>query len=270
MMTAMETVPDATQSATPKAARQADYDLLTFYRENYFITGFTEQTQVKFQFSAKYDLWPNEGQHAVYFAYTQLSLWNLYDLSSPFAETNYAPELFYIYFHHPGRYEPPPGCAFFHERGGYEHVSNGEAGARSRGWNLIYAESRFACYGAEHNFGLATLKAWFPFDKGDNPNIADYLGYGELQLAYGDEGGNRWYGDYGISAALRKGTVTFWSGSLEVDVKFRPQVFRYSRFTPWLYAQFFTGYGQTLLTYNVTTTSFRVGIAFSDRITREE
>jgi len=189
MTTTAAAVPDATPSATPKAARKADYGLLTFYRENYFIFGFTEQTQVKFQFSAKYDLWPNEGQNAVYFAFTQLSLWDLYDQSSPFRETNYAPELFYIYFHHPGRYDPPPGCAFFHERGGYEHVSNGVAGPRSRGWNNFYAESRFACYGAAHDFGLATLKAWFPFDKGDNPDIADFIGYGELQLTYGDEGG---------------------------------------------------------------------------------
>ena len=46
-------------------------DLLTFYKDNYFLTGFTSAQEVKFQFSAKFDVWPNRSAHAVYFAFSQ-------------------------------------------------------------------------------------------------------------------------------------------------------------------------------------------------------
>jgi phospholipase A1 len=245
--------------------------LLSFHQDNYFITGFTESTQVKFQFSVKYDLWPNAGQNAMYFAFTQLSLWDIYDSSSPFLENNYSPEFFYIYFHHPGRYYPPPGCSFFHEQLGYQHQSNGEPKPLSRGWDRIYGESRFACYAEKRFYGLATLKVWAPpFGKGDNPDIVKFLGYGVLSLSQGIEANDSWYGDYDVTVSMRKGTGAIGYGSIEIDGKWRPRFFSYSRFTPFLYVQFFTGYGETLLTYNVALTAFRVGFAFSDRSTREQ
>ena len=63
--------PVASSAATPGTSAP-EFDLLTFHRENYFITGFTGATEVKFQFSAKYDLWPNWGQHGIYFAFTEI------------------------------------------------------------------------------------------------------------------------------------------------------------------------------------------------------
>jgi hypothetical protein len=48
---------------TPKSA-VPELDLLTFYKDNYILAGFTYATEVKFQFSAKFDLWPNSGPHA--------------------------------------------------------------------------------------------------------------------------------------------------------------------------------------------------------------
>jgi phospholipase A1 len=254
-----------------RAAPPETQDLLSFHRDNYFITGFTKSTQVKFQFSVKYDLWPNDGQHGVYFAFTEMSLWNIYDPSSPFLENNFNPEFFYIYYHHPGRYYPPPGCAFFHERLGYEHQSNGEAEPLSRGWDRIFGETRFACYAQERFYGLATLNVWAPpFGKSDNPDIVNFLGYGVLSLSQGIEANTAWYGDYDVTLSLRKGTGGIQYGSLEINGRWRPHFFTYSRFTPFLYVQFFTGYGQTLLTYNVDTTSFRIGLGFSDQSTRTQ
>ncbi|HEU4536217.1 MAG TPA: phospholipase A, partial [Polyangiaceae bacterium] len=119
-------------------------DLLTLHEDNYFLTGFTKETQVKFQFSFKYELWPNEGPHALQLAYTQRSVWALYDESSPFVETNYGPELFYTFYHRAGR-EGAPGCGFFLERAGLQHESNGQSPPLSRGWNRLYAETRFGC-----------------------------------------------------------------------------------------------------------------------------
>ena len=102
--------PGGAAAATVSSAlppRKADLDLLTLYKDNYFLTGFSTATEAKFQFSAKFDIWPNRGPHAVYFAVTQRSLWDVYQASQPFRENNYEPELLYTYYHVPGRYDPP-------------------------------------------------------------------------------------------------------------------------------------------------------------------
>jgi phospholipase A1 len=256
---------------TPASSAVPQLDLLTFYKDNYFLTGFTDATEVKFQFSAKFDVWPNRGPHAVYFAFSQKSLWNIYRVSQPFAENNYAPELFYSYFHAPNRYEPEPGCGFFLERVGFIHESTGEGGARSRGWNRIYGESRFACYDAGRNYGAVTLQLWAPpLGATDNPDIAKFLGYGELSLAAGSDGGQRWLGDWEIALHARKGTRALRVGSLEADARWRPRYGDFWRFTPYLYGQLFTGYGETLLSYDRPLTAIRVGIGFTDRSTRSE
>ncbi|HMJ12757.1 MAG TPA: phospholipase A, partial [Polyangiaceae bacterium] len=121
------------EAATRPSLPQAGIDLLTFHRTNYFISGFSEQTQVKFQFSFKYDLWPNRTGHAVYFAYTQKSLWDLWSFSrsSPFRESNYNPELVYTY-RHAAAAATEPRCTLVAEQAGFDHESNGEAGSQSR------------------------------------------------------------------------------------------------------------------------------------------
>jgi outer membrane phospholipase A len=262
----------AAPSATPQSSPAPELDLLTFYKDNYFLTGFTAATEVKFQFSAKFDIWPNRTAHAVYFAFSQKSLWNIYQSSQPFVENNYSPELFYTYFHVPGRYDPPPGCGFFFERLGVAHESNGEDGARSRGWNRAYGESRFACYNGARNYAEATLQIWAPpFGVADNPHIVRYEGYGELSLSVGSDEGHGWLGDWDLTAHGRKGTLRSLSaGSVELDARWRPRYGDFWRFTPYLYGQLFTGYGETILNYDHALTAARVGIGFTDRSTRSQ
>ncbi|MEI9948755.1 MAG: phospholipase A [Pseudomonadota bacterium] len=255
---------------TTAPSHEAELDLLTFYKDNYFITGFTMETEAKFQFSAKFDIWPNRGQHAVYFAFTQKSLWDIYRTSQPFVENNYAPELFYSYFHVRGRYDPEPGCGFFFERAGILHESTGEQGAESRGWNRVYGESRFACYDPAHRYAAATLQLWLPFGMKDNPDIASYQGYGELSLSVGSDRGRGWLGDWELGSHVRKGTKNWSVGSLELDGRWRPRYGDSWRFTPYLYTQLFTGYGETLLSYDRSSTAFRIGIGFTDLSTRSE
>jgi phospholipase A1 len=253
-----------------QAQQLADLDLLTFYKDNYLLTGFTDSRQVKFQFSAKFDIWPNRGPNAVHFAFSQKSLWDIYRPSQPFLENNYAPELFYSYFHAPGRYDPPPGCGFFLERVGFVHESNGEDASRSRGWNRVYGESRFACYDPAHHYAAVTLQLWYPVSARDNSDIAQYLGYGELSVAVGTDRGRGWLGDWEAVLHARKGTRTWGAGSLEFDARWRPRYGDFWHFTPYLYGQLFTGYGETLLSYDRALTAIRVGIGFTDRSTRAD
>ena len=247
-------------------------DLISLYQDNYFLTGFGGATsnQVKFQLSAKFDLWPNRGHHGAFFAFTERSRWNLYDKSAPFAENNFLPELFYTYFHHASRYDPPPRCAFFHERVGLVHESNGED-VRSRAWNRAYVESRFSCYGETHRYFVTSLRIWAPsFGSSDNPDIHKYLGYGELSFSLGNDGWSNWLNDFDLTVHLRKGTRDWGTGSVELDGRYRPPYGGSWRFTPHLYAQLFQGFGETLLRYDQSVTAFRIGIGFSDRSPRSK
>jgi hypothetical protein len=78
--------------------RQPVERLFSAHDDTYIITGIpssrTDPKQVKFQFSFKFDLTPNEGPCGLFFAYTQRSLWNAYAFSSPFEDTSYNPQLF--------------------------------------------------------------------------------------------------------------------------------------------------------------------------------
>ena len=72
---------------------------------------------------------------------------------------------------------------------GFNHQSNGRADPVSRSWNRLFAE-----FGVEReNFALF-VKAWHRIKedatKDDNPDITDYLGYGELNALY------RWRNQY--------------------------------------------------------------------------
>jgi phospholipase A1/A2 len=258
------------ERATPQspAKDEPEIDVLTFHRSNYFVTGFTRDTQVKFQFSFKYDLWPSAGRHTVYLAYTQKSLWDLYDTSSPFRESNYAPEIFYAHYHSDRRGQPNPGCGLFSEQAGVEHESNGEASDASRSWNRIFVGVEATCYG-EPLYGLLGVRAWYPFALGENPKVLRSQGYGELLLGVGIDEEDA-HSNGLLTVALRKGTSRqVAKGSVTIDARWRPTYQRLIgkawKFAPYLWTQLFTGYGETLGTYDQATTSFRVGVGFSDR-----
>jgi len=65
-----------------------------------------------------------------------------------------------------------------------------------------------------------------------------------------------------------EGTGSWGAGSFESDARWRPRYGDFWRFTPYLYGQFFTGYGETLLSYDRSHSAIRVGIGFTDRSTR--
>lgn len=134
----------------------------------------------------------------------------------------------------------------------------------------MYGESRFACYDATHHYAALTLQLWYPVSATDNSNITKYLGYGELSLGVGTDRGRGWLGDWEAVVHARKGTRDLSTGSLEFDARWRPRYGDFWRFTPYLYGQVFTGYGETLLSYDRALTAVRVGIGFTDRSTRSD
>jgi outer membrane phospholipase A len=253
--------------------------ILSGHRDNYFVSGLTgEQHLIKFQYSVKFDLWPNASRHSAYFGFTQKSLWRLWDFSasSPFQESNYAPEVFYGYYMKLGDLIPQPGTTTgFLEfvRVGFEHESNGEDGTQSRSWNRPYATFRAGAYlGSDHYLAFSPRGWWPVLGDGDNETIEQFLGYGSLGIEYGyDPAIKRWYGGGNISVTGWKGWNFDWDKrGVEVAAQWRPayegRFVEWWKFTPYIYAQLFHGYGETLLQYNQKTTAFRIGISFEDRV----
>jgi phospholipase A1 len=121
--------------------RQPISRLFSAHEDNYVITGIptdpkTSTNQVKFQFSFKFDLTPNEGPCGLFIAYTQRSLWQAYAASSPFEDTNYNPQIFLVFgLKDISALRSLPEAGQFHflwMRFGGEHESNGLGGADSR------------------------------------------------------------------------------------------------------------------------------------------
>jgi phospholipase A1 len=203
--------------------------------------------EVAFQLSFKIKLWTDilDQKADLWVAYTQRSFWQFYNFedSSPFRETNYEPELLLNL-----RTDYPLlGLRGRFINVGLNHQSNGQSEPLSRSWNRIVANA-----GLERgNFSLL-LKGWYRIPENaaddDNPDIEDYLGYGEI-WAYYFWKGNR----FGI---MLRNNLDFQTnlGAVQLEWSF-PILERVSG-----YLQYYNGYGESLLDYNHQVN--RIGIGF--------
>ncbi len=210
-----------------------------------------DSTEAKFQISFKVRLWTTDDRRwGFWAAYSQQSQWQVYnaDLSRPFRETNYMPEVFVSY---------RPGLEFggFHWNllnVGLNHQSNGRTEPLSRSWNRLFAE-----FGIERgNFALLA-KAWYRIpesaDRDDNPDITDYYGYAGFNAIY------KWR-EHSFSLMAR-GNISTGKGAAQFT-------WTSPRFLGPLrgYFQAFTGYGESLIDYNWNQTTIGIGIALNDAL----
>lgn len=209
-----------------------------------------DNKEMKFQLSVK-GHFLGENRHTMWFGYTQLSFWQIYDSahSTPFRESNYEPELIYSYRpeHH-----VRGGMSTGFLNVGIVHQSNGQTLPRSRAWNRIYFQA-----GLERDFGdngkLALLPRWWKRIGGgtlddDNPDIARYLGHGDLEVRY--------YYEQAVLSALVK------RHSLQLDVAIPPpKLFGIELLNSNLHLQYFDGYGESLIDYNQRHRTFGIGIS---------
>jgi len=205
--------------------------------------------EAKFQLSIKMLFWDDifKGNGDLYGAYTQMSLWQIYDISSPFRETNYEPELF-LEFDTDFNVLGLRNRTF---RVGVNHQSNGQGGAFSRSWNRVFVEFM----ASKGNFSMG-LKPWYRIpeheEDDDNPDIEKYLGYGQLLGTY------KWK-DNIFSFTFRNnlrdndnrsGLEVGWSHRLTNNLR--------------AYIQYFNGYGESLIDYNNATNRIGLGIMIND------
>lgn len=235
--------------------------LFASYKENYFVTGIDRVTQVKFQFSTRFNLAPTGSEHSAFIGYTQKAFWDLYSPSSQFRELNYNPEIFYGYFR--DLKETLCDCEtklhLLVFRAGAEHESNGlgDAEGKSRSWNRMYVFGTWGFRGESLRVRVSP-KLWVPFAVSEeNKDITDYLGYGSFTI------------EVGVWEKTQLGaTVVGWKkAGLQSWIMYRPW---YSTETSWrlapsLFLQNYYGYGESLLTFQDRVNAVRVGFAFNDQ-----
>lgn len=212
------------------------------------------KTELKFQLSLKTKIIDNIlGEKLggdLWGGYTQTSYLQLFNtnMSRPFRESNYEPELIFIV---PVKYRLfGLGGVFLGV--GVNHQSNGRSNPLSRSWNRIIAQVAL-----EGKHTSVVFKPWWRIQESaevdDNPGIENYVGRGELLLAYNK-------GIHHLSGIARH-SMNFGNnnhGSVQIDysIKIKDNL----KF----HTQFFTGYGESLIDFNHRQTIIGIGISLTD------
>ncbi len=268
-----EEATDSSRESVVDLRRGADFDnrgrqfSISTYRPNYFLftynsdpneapyqvdaDDFLDQEETKFQVSFKMPVATGlfGGDTDLLFAFTSVAWWQTFndDIANPFRETNYEPELFFRTY----RRFDLLGLNFVNWDIGYNHQSNGQSDPTSRGWDRIIGSTA-----VELTDDLVLgLRAWYVFDsqEDNNPDIERYLGHGDIGLGW----------------APNRNTLTLMyrpasrGGALQATWSY--PISQYLR----LYAQYWNGYGESLIDYDVRTQRFGLGIALSDFIARQ-
>lgn len=209
-----------------------------------------KREEIKFQISIKQRLVRFYGW-AAYFGYTQKSFWQAYSFSDsqPFRENNFNPEIFI-------RTKMWIGIRFDL---GLEHESNGQKVPESRGWNRIYFTPYF-----ENDYFICSAKGWYRIKEkrkkketdgigDDNPDIIHYYGYGEL----------------GLTAKF----ISLWNIWLSGIFRYNPKWDKGSaeiNFTIPISTksvkgmiQYWEGYGESLIDYNIRQRKIGFGLCFT-------
>lgn len=234
-------------------------DHLYGYEPFYFIAG-TESPNAKFQVSVKYRVLKVDPDCRsgfslltnMFFAYTQTSLWDWNKTSAPFTDSSYKPELFYLWENAARKQD---GSFRMSLQGGFQHESNGRDGAGSRSLNIVYARPTFV-FGSDDGLQLSlSPRVWFYLASQDgNPDLPRYRGYADLRAIVG------WQESLQLSATVRVGDEAD-RGSLQLDLTYPLWKWRTFGMNWYFHAQYFTGYGETLLYYNQRSDAFRLGFS---------
>jgi len=238
-------------------------------------TGFEtyeENVEVVFQLSLKKELSFNLFGWDEYItaAYTQKVWWQLYDESGPFRETNYQPEIFMTI---PTSQSIDDDYGLKAVKLGFIHESNGQEGYRSRSWNRLYATGMWQW----DNLFLST-RVWYRLtedekpqafydetitdpvliqaqsDKDDNPDIHQYMGYGDIKLDY-------LYQKHQFGLMVRN-NLDFDDNKGAVEFTYAYPLFNSPNTS--LYVKLFNGYGESLIDYDQEVTKASFGFSFSN------
>lgn len=217
-----------------------------------------DRVEAKFQVSLKIPLVKNlfGTDTALTAAYTQQSWWQVYnsDISAPFRETNYEPEIWIDWW---GLEYELFGFRGRNLRFAFNHQSNGRGGDLSRSWNRVYLSTVL-----EAENLVVVPRVWYripeddkdyPGDPSgdDNPDIEKYLGYGDITAAYK-------FNQHTFSMLLRNNLRSDNKGGVQLDWSF-PLTDNLRG-----YVQYFNGYGESLIDYDAYTQRIGLGVQLTD------
>ncbi len=246
------------------SAARANRFVISTYKQNYFMVthnsdpntaafdapdGAFDEEEVKFQVSFKMPLATGlfGGNTDLIFAYTSTSWWQLFnnDADNVFRETNYEPEVFLENF--PKR--KMLGMDFASLQFGINHQSNGQFGTLSRGWDRFFGSAAVELT----DDVVVGMRAWYTYRRQENnEDINRYMGYGEIGLGWVP---NR----HTLTLLYRPAT----EGDA-VQLTWSYPISKYLR----IYAQYWNGYGESLIDYDVRTKRYGIGLALSDILAR--
>jgi phospholipase A1/A2 len=225
----------------------------------YFIVGTRGGNSARFQISFKYRLFDFDagiGQErpwlsGLYLGYTQNSLWDLESESKAFRDTSYQPSFFWKW----ERADEALRSWLDGARVGLEHESNGGQGDTSRSINTAFVRPEWRWKVTDVGTFAFTPKIYTYLEKEENTDIDDYRGYVDWRARYDSPAGT-WV----ATTVLRYGTAG--KGSLLLDASRRIRDVKFGPVSTYLHMQFFAGYGESILDYNVKRKSqFRIGFA---------
>jgi phospholipase A1 len=189
-------------------------------------------------------------------AFTAKSWWQAYntDISSAFRETNYEPELIFSYKMPWSLF----GLTINHSNLSFTHQSNGQAGGLSRSWNRVIGG-----FTVVDEDLIWNLRAWYRIPEeekrgsddptgDDNPNIEDYMGYGELGLLW------QVSQTQNLSFMFRNNFKSDNKGAVKIGWSF--PLSKHLRG----YVQYFNGYGESLIYYNEKVSRIGIGVQLTD------
>lgn len=231
---------------------------LSTFEPMYFADGGGTESLVRFQLSFKYRLvLPDDPRSRglldnLYFAYTQMSLWDIHKTGAPFRDTSYMPQLFY--------YLPDTGwkSPLFTQMGlmaGLGHESNGQGGADSRGIDIVFVRPTWEFGDVQSTHLTLSPKIYYYIRKDDlNSDIAHYRGYADFLVKYGSPDGLQ------LAVTLRKGTRAGY-GSIDTQLTYPLARLFSNALGGYLWLGYFNGYGEDLLDYNQRRWVARIGLS---------
>jgi phospholipase A1/A2 len=210
-----------------------------------------QKVEGKFQISLKALLLQDAfaGTGDLFVGYTQRSFWQMYNrpASSPFRETDFEPELWLRRVVN----KPFLGWNVSTMALGLNHQSNGRGDEYSRSWNRVLGSIALE----RGNYGIV-LRPWWRIPESDsadnNPEITKYMGNFDLTVLAR-------YGKHSFDLMLRNNLKTAdnhgavqlgWTYPLTPKIK--------------AYLQIFSGYGESLIDYNVNQSSIGAGLQLLD------
>lgn len=234
-----------------------DQPYFGLYKDNYFIFGPSvgprptrENTNIKFQISIAQRLTNATlpGGTFLYLFYSQKCFWNVLENSMPMTDLNFNPGI--------GLTKP----LFVKNR--YigkvslilEHESNGRDGDASRSWNKVSLATNIII---DPNLQVAG-KVWIPIIDGqNNRDILKYCGI--YQVSVQASSNNRKFTG-SVTLVKRQGWNLNYNTIIELAYRWSTRANQY------LFMQYYNGYGEGLLEYNVFKSQLRFGIVIKPKL----